>query len=159
MSPCHTAQHHYIFLSMAGTLPCPSVPFSCNSFSVYICFCFLSFCLTLSARVLLSTPSSRPSMCLSKQFETEAVSFSILYLLQQPSKCYPCDLGCFTSMPIYFHSSLGTTLFSPAILQPQLNSESELFFHSIALCATFIYFLSFFPFFLLTDSVDFLSWL
>lgn len=42
MSPCHTAPHLCIFLSMAGTLPCPSALFSCNSLSVYICFCFLS---------------------------------------------------------------------------------------------------------------------
>lgn len=117
--------------------------------SVLAFFLFVSLFQLVS---LLLTPSSRPSPCLSKQLQTEAVFFSVLYLLQQPSKCYPCDFGCFTSMPTYFHSSLGTTLF-PLVI-PQLNSESELLFHSLALCATFsasIYFLSFFPPFFLFD--------
>lgn len=129
MSPCHTALHLCIFLSLAGTLPCPSAV--TLSLCVYICFS-----LSISTRVLFSSPSSCPSLCLSNQLllTTEAFSFSTLYLPQQPSKCYPHSLACFVSTS--FHFSSGTTFFLPVIIQPQLNCKSGQLFHNIALSLT-----------------------
>lgn len=112
---CHHVTPPSITVSFSLWLvPCRAL--QCHSFSVYICFCFLSFCLAISAMSYSETPSSCPSVCLSNPLQTEADFFSVLYVLQQPSKCYPCGSGCFTSMPTYFHFHLGTFFFSPVII-------------------------------------------
>lgn len=102
MSPCHTALHLCIFLSLAGTLPCPSAV--TLSLYVYICFWFLQF----QPRVSLWAPSSCPSFCLSNQILlTQKLSFSTLHPLEQSSKCLQLSLFClclsiFLPMPQYF---------------------------------------------------------
>lgn len=132
MSPCHTALHLCIFLSLAGTLPCPSAV----TLSPVFTSVSPSFSPSTSTRVSHSTPSSCPAFCLSNQLllTTEALFPSTLYLPQQPSKCYPHSLTC--SVSTFFHFSSGATFFLPVIVQPQLNSKSGMLFHNIALSFT-----------------------
>lgn len=121
MSPCHTAPHLCIFLSLAGTLPCPSALFSCNLLSVYICFCFLShsqprhhvYLLCLLNHLLLK--------------QKQSAFFPTLYLPQHPSECYPRGSGRSMSVPTSLHFFLTPQPFLlPVILHPQLICYTKL---------------------------------
>lgn len=98
MSPCHTALHLCIFLSLAGTLPCPS--------AVALSLClhlFLLLSLSLFQPVSHSQTSHHVQLSVFQIscYLPQKLSFSNLpprlYLPQQPPECCPHSLTCCVS--------------------------------------------------------------
>lgn len=69
MSPCHTALHVCIFLSVAGTLPCPSALILSlfTSVSAFFLLCYFNQCLTLNP-VIMSVSDFKISRCSNRSF-------------------------------------------------------------------------------------------
>lgn len=105
-----------IFLSLAGTLPCPSVG------TLYICFSVFSL-----SRSSLSSHSSCPFFCHSNQLllTAEAFLLSALSPPQQSSKCYPHELVLCLPLSISL----------PVIDQVKSKTRVAFSLHSLALSA------------------------
>lgn len=99
---------------------------------VYICFSSFSS-LSVSARVPLSNPSSRPSCCLSNQSLLTAFD-----LPRQPSKRYPLSPACFVSASFCFFTY--TSFFFLASHHWASAKLSQLAaFYSVALSLTLVH--------------------